>query len=177
VSGCEPPSRAPQLAARRAYMVGGRPIEQPQSTPKVGPDPPWGVGGTLDRGRAPVGGSKPACGRLDRKGRRPRQEAATWAASFAQRSSAPDATGGGRRSRRWCPANSRRRARPADPEVLKHAALAEAHADAFAERSRGVGGGCRPAGRAGVGTGLALPRGPPNRSACFPGASPAARAK
>jgi hypothetical protein len=29
--------------------------EQPQSTVKVGPDPPWGVGGTLDRGRAPWG--------------------------------------------------------------------------------------------------------------------------
>jgi hypothetical protein len=29
------------------------------------------------------------------------------------------------------------------PEVLKHAALAEAQAGAFAERSRGVGGGCR----------------------------------
>jgi hypothetical protein len=33
-----------------------------------------------------------------------------------------------------------RRARSADPEVLKHAALAKAHADAFAERSRGCGG-------------------------------------
>jgi hypothetical protein len=46
--------------------------------------------------------------------------------------------------RRWCPDKfPPPRARSADPEVLKHAALAEAHADAFAGRSRGVAGGCQ----------------------------------
>jgi hypothetical protein len=51
-------------AMARRGPVGGPvtaaagPMEQPQSIVKVGPDPPWGVGGTLDRGRAPWGSER-----------------------------------------------------------------------------------------------------------------------
>jgi hypothetical protein len=49
------PGRSGGGGAGTRWWTPRRAQEQPQSTVKVGPDPPWGVGGTLDRGRAPWG--------------------------------------------------------------------------------------------------------------------------
>src|SRR5260370_85857 len=49
---------------RAAPIITRANHHMPFCSPKEdGPDPPWGVGGTLDRGRAPWG-SKRACGDL-----------------------------------------------------------------------------------------------------------------
>jgi hypothetical protein len=70
------PTNPRQEASRRPrdrpVTPAAGPMEQPQSTVNVGPDPPWGVGGTLDRGRAPCWGSKHSLSPMDR--RRPRVE-------------------------------------------------------------------------------------------------------
>lgn len=49
------PGRSRGGGAGTRWWTPRRAQEQPQSTVKVGPDPPWGVGGTLDRRRAPWG--------------------------------------------------------------------------------------------------------------------------
>src|SRR5882757_9602205 len=63
----------PEATDRRPVGGHGSPMEQPQSTAKVGPDPPWGGGGTLDRGGAPLGGASTAYHRwsVDARVKRP----------------------------------------------------------------------------------------------------------
>jgi hypothetical protein len=100
-----------------------------------------GVGGTLDRGHAPWGEQAQPMRdwtvRVDVRVKRPPR----WRPLSLDR---PNPSGRGALGDDPVTVsrpNSRRRARPADPEVLKHAALAEAHDDGIVRRVRVVAGG------------------------------------